>query len=230
MRSISEMKHDRTKLIALAAAAVVLTLASGAVYGRWTQRWGAPPDLKAAASRLTSIPKEIGDWRMLEERPMSDEIIETLQCAGYVHRTYVNQSTGATVNVAMIVGPPGPTAVHTPEICFSSRAYDIVDPRTKAWLKPADGKSHSLWMTTFHSRNPGSDRLRVYYGWSLGDQWIASESPRFEFGGNALLYKIQVAGLIGPDDDEEAHDACRRFVGALLESVWKSPDASSRKH
>jgi hypothetical protein len=222
--------RDRTKLFALAGLAVLLTMASGAVYGRWTQRWGAPPDLKAAADRLTSIPREVGDWRMLEERPMADEVVETLQCAGYLNRVYVNEATGATVNVAMIVGPPGPTAVHTPEICYSSRAYEITGPRMKSLFKPTNGLSHSLWTTTFHSRNPGSDGLRVYYGWSLGDQWIASESPRFEFGGNALLYKIQVAGLIGSDTDDEAHDSCRRFVDAFLEAIWKSPEASLRKH
>jgi hypothetical protein len=132
--------------------------------------------------------------------------------------------------MALIVGPPGPTAVHTPEICYSSRAFEIAEPRTKSSFKPTAESSHSLWKSTFRSRNAGSGKLSVHYGWSLGDQWTASESPRFEFGGHSLLYKIQVAAQIDADVDDESIDPGQEFVNAFLRSFWKTTDASLRNH
>ncbi len=225
MDASTNTDRNRGKLLALAAAAFGLTLASGAVYGRWTQRWGPPVDLQAAADQMATLPRQVGDWRMIEELPVLEAVVETLQCAGYVHRSYVHQGTGWQVNVALIVGPPGPTSVHTPEICFSSRNYDLQEPRKKWWFKPPGGLSHSLWMSTFRSANAGSDALRVYYGWSRGEEWLASESPRYEFGGARLLYKIQASTSIDPAETGETRDPCQDFVESLLQTFWHSPPA-----
>jgi hypothetical protein len=221
----SASKQDPKRLIVLTVIAIAITTVSGAVYGRWTQRWGPPVDLELAGSQLAEIPQQLGDWRMLEERPVEENVRQILECAGSVVRVYAHQETGAVVNVAVIVGPSGPTAVHTPEICYSSRDFEISGPRMKSWFKPPGGLSHSLWATTFRSRNAGRELLRVYYGWSAGDQWTASTSPRFEFGGSKLLYKIQVAALVGPTNDDNSTDPCQDFMDAFLQAGWKKPNA-----
>ena len=197
----------------------------GRRYGYWTQRWGPSVDLQAAGDWVAAMPREVGEWRLVADRPMPEEILKTLECAGHVHRTYVHQGTGVEVNVALIVGPPGPTSVHTPEICYSSRAHEIAEPRKVWWFKPAGGLAHSFWSLTFRSRNAGSEALRVYYAWSRGDEWVASASPRFEFGGAPQLYKIQVSTQFDPTGQDESSDPCRSFVDALLQTFWNSPHA-----
>lgn len=214
---------DQSRLLALGAAAIALTVLTGVVYGRWTQRWGPPPDLQAAAARV-ELPRQIGAWQLLEEQPLADEVLRTLECVGHVNRVYVDKATGARVNVAVLAGPPGPISVHTPEICYSSRAYEITADRQKTWFKAPGGASHSLWRTTFKSRNAGAEQLRVYYGWSTGDQWAASPSPRFEFGGQSFLYKIQMATQVGPSDDA-VQDPCQSFMNALIETYWRSTES-----
>lgn len=214
---------SQTRVVAFGGAAIVLTVLTGVVYGRWTQRWGPPPDLQAAATRV-DLPRQIGNWQFLEEQPLADEIVRTLECVGHVNRVYVDKSSGAKVNVAVLVGPPGPISVHTPEICYSSRAYEIATSRQKAFFKRPGGESHALWSTTFKSKNAGAEQLRVYYGWSVGERWIASQSPRFEFGGRTLLYKIQLATLVAPSDDK-AKDPCKSFMDALIESYWRSTES-----
>ena len=97
------------------ALGVLLTLSSGVLYGKYSQRWGPPADLTGAAAQLEKLPRQLGNWKLAEERPMEDSTVEMLECAGYVNRRYVNQQSGQTVNLAIIVGPAGPTAVHTPE-------------------------------------------------------------------------------------------------------------------
>jgi hypothetical protein len=217
------------RLASYAIAALALTLITGLVYGRWTQRWEAPPSLKAAAARVNELPHELGPWEMQEERDVAPLILETLRCQAHTHRVYVNRETGETVSVALIVGPSGPTAVHTPEICFSSRAYEIAEPRQKKFFGASgDADSSSLWMTLFRSQNAGAGELRVYYGWSTGGAWTASKSPRFEFGGSPLLYKIQVSAQLGPTREDGPHsDPCKNFVEALLETYWQQRSGRS---
>ena len=87
--------------------------------------------MRAAAARLEAFPAilEIGS----SNRPlqMSTAVIEMLQCAGYISRVYVNQLTGENVRVALLLGPPGPIAVHTPEICFSAQDYRQEESRKR---------------------------------------------------------------------------------------------------
>jgi hypothetical protein len=211
---------ERARLFLVTTIAIGLTLVSGLVYGRWTHRWGPTASLEAAADRVQALPKQLGVWRLIDERPMSDQIIQMLQCAGHVNRVYVNQNDGTTVRVAIIAGPPGPTAVHTPEICYSSRDYAITGDREKRFFKSGDKGTHSLWATTFESTDVTRDQLRVYYGWSTGKEWEASRSPRFEFGGSPLLYKIQVAAEVVPSPDDEIPDPCQDFINKLLSEYW----------
>lgn len=211
---------SKSSLFLIAAIATLVTFASGLVYGSWTQRWGRAPSLDAAAKRVEELPSQLGPWHLQKELPMAKEVVEMLECAGYANRVYEHQGNGAIVNVALIVGPPGPTAVHTPEICYSSKAYEIAEPREKRFFKTSKGGVHSLWSTTFKSPTVSADELRVYYGWSEGQQWTASQSPRFEFGGSPLLYKIQVASIAGSADGEKTSDSCQDFINSLLRTYW----------
>lgn len=209
------------RLLVLTSFGVGITLAAGAVNGRLTHRWGPTPDLKAAASHLEDMPQQIGDWQLLSEEPIPPAVLEVLMCAGHVNRKYANRRTGKTVDVAIIVGPSGPTSVHTPEICYSSRARTMNGPRLRETLMDQDGKTHSFWKLSFNSNNLPADQLRVYYAWTADAKWTAAESPRFEYAGKPLLYKIQIASQVSTLDAETTQDQCLQFLTALLMSGWK---------
>jgi hypothetical protein len=208
------------RFVALIAVGVGVTLITGLVHGRLTQRWGPSPDLQAAANNLRNLPTNIGDWELLSEEPIKEEILQMLSCAGYVNRQYVNRKSGDTVSIAIVVGPPGPTSVHTPEICYSSRAYTIHEPRSRKTSLDAESRTHSFWSLTFRTNGPSSNRLRVYYAWCSGDVWTASESPRVEFAGQPLLYKLQLAAVDASGLTDKMQDQCEDFLSAFLQSGW----------
>jgi Protein of unknown function (DUF3485) len=208
------------RFIGLMIVGVGITIATGLVHGRLTQRWGPPPDLQAAARGLQEFPKQIGDWQMVSEEPLTEPVVRMLNCAGSVNRRYVNRQSGQTVSIAVIVGPPGPTAVHTPEICYSSRAYEIQDPRKSVTVSDGNGQMHSFWSLGFRSNNSSIDRLQVYYGWRANGAWTASQSPRIEFAGERLLYKLQLAALVPARPSDKERDPCEDFLSALLRSGW----------
>lgn len=191
---------------------VGLTLLSGIIHGRMSDRWGPPQDSLAAANKLAEIPDQFGGWKLQISEEISDSVVEMLECAGYINRTYVNQETGESVNVAILLGPPGPISVHTPEICYSSRDYAIVGEPQQVTVRSSQGSDDEFWAMTFQSRDLSADILRVYYAWSTGGGWSAAKAPRFTFAACPYLYKIQLAGHLPPGADAEASDPCRSFL------------------
>lgn len=193
-----------------------LTLASGLIQGRMSNRWGPSPDMLAVAERLETtpadIPAEVGIWRLIKPDKMEEGTVKMLQCAGYVLRTYEHDVTRERVNMFIIVGPPGPISVHTPEVCYSSQGYPIRDPRQRVTIQNGEGPADEFWALTLRSRDLDAGVLRVYYAWSTGGPWSATEKPRYAYAGRPYLYKIQLASRLPSYGDSEGDDPCSRFL------------------
>jgi hypothetical protein len=201
--------------------ALAVVLASGALYGKYAQRWGPPADLLVAASAVAGLPDRVGAWDRIEDVPMEQSTLEMLECAGYINRKYQHRATGQVINLSVIVGPPGPIAVHTPEICFSSRAYEQQSARTAVELVGREDVRHSFWRLDFKSRNVLAVGLRVYYAWSRGEAWVAAKSPRYEFAAAPGLYKLQLAAPVAPGLESEQTDPGKEFLQDLVNSDWQ---------
>jgi hypothetical protein len=210
------------RFVLLLSLGLAMTVATGLVYGHLSQRWGPAPDLVAAGKHVETLPAQIADWQLVREEPMQANVIAVLSCAGYVNRQYVNRSTGDTIHIAITVGPSGPISVHTPEICYSSRAYSVQEPRQLVILPDKDGGQHSYWRVSFRSNNSFGDQLRVYYAWASQKTWKAAKSPRFEFAGRPILHKLQISSLVTPERAAEADDPCKAFLADMLRSGWKT--------
>jgi hypothetical protein len=204
------MKSFQTTLSIVLVLAV--TLVCGALYGRLSHRWGPSADMQAAAEKLEGIPGHFGNWKQESSEKMTDSVVEMLQCAGYISRVYVNQVTGERVNVAVLLGPPGPIAVHTPEVCYSTKDYRQQETRKPLAIGKEEGKEDAFWFLTFRSNNLRGNLLRVCYGWSTGERWSAFKEPRYLFAGRPYLYKIQLAAPLPPWVNLETRDPCRRFL------------------
>ena len=179
---------SQTKFLSLLVVGVLLAAAAGYAHGQYSQRWGPTVDLVAAGEHLQTMPEKMGNWQMVDELSMKESTVNLLQCAGYVNRRYINQETGDTISIALIVGPPGPIAVHTPEVCFSSRAYTILDSKGTLSLDRSPGDSHSFWKSTFQPNHIAADQLRVYYAWATRPKdadsaaWEAKTRARYRYG------------------------------------------------
>lgn len=204
-----------TSLIA-AAALVLVTVITGAVHGRLISRWGAQPDVESAAKRLDRVPDTIGDWQRIPTEGLDPEVAKILQCHGSISRVYENMRSGERVTIAVLLGPAGPIAVHTPEICYSSRDYRIAQDRTEWSIAGDEGSpSDTFWdLRLDASDDLKASPLRVIYGWTNHKHWNATKHPRFEFGGSPFLYKLQLAGPKPQGDADK--DACSAFLTAFL--------------
>jgi len=203
------------KSIGYAVAIVLLaglTGLSGVLHGRMSNRWGPAPDTLTAANRLREIPERFGDWRMLEAEALSESVRNMLQCSGEVVRRYQNRQNGDIVSVTLLIGPPGPISVHTPEVCFGSRNFRGRGERQAVSIPAVPGENNELWRLDYQVDNLRGDQLRVYYGWSAGGRWTAAKDARFEFAGRPYLYKMQLSSLLPIGGDPAAPDPCFRFL------------------
>jgi hypothetical protein len=204
-------------VFSLAVAVVVaMTVLSGVIHGRMRNRWGPSPDMVAAAEKLAQIPHEFGDWRLQSTEEMNEATLNMLECAGYVVRNYVNRTTGDAVSVSVLLGPPGPIAVHTPEVCFASRNYESRGERKRVTIREAADRDDEFWILDFKLNNLQGDVLRTYYGWNAGERWVAPNDPRFQYAARPYLYKIQLSSRLQVGADSQSDDPCRRFLRAFV--------------
>ena len=56
----------------------------------------------------------------------------------------------------------------------------------------------------------------MYYGWSSGSHWEATDKGRFKFAFQPYLYKIQLAANLPTETDLKKEDACRAFLEEFL--------------
>jgi hypothetical protein len=211
-------------LIGLLLTAV--TYAVGEVHGKITNRYGLRPDVELAGKRLEQMPTEFGDWKLERNDGLSKQTKRILECTGSLSQVYHNTKTDDIVTVAVMLGPSGPIAVHTPEICYSSREFKITNERKK-WQLPAKASQGTVaaeatarpstdefWDLRLQSNKVNGSALRVLYAWTNNQQWQAADMPRFSYAGSPYLYKIQLAG--SPPLDENQRDACAEFLTEFL--------------
>jgi len=205
------------------------TIATGFVQGRLTNRWGLRPDTQQAAERLNSpLPATAGNWKVIKEDRFSPEVVETLHCPAHIYRVYQHQQTGDTVTIAVIVGPPGPVSVHTPEVCYSSWEYSITGARVKTPVEASSGQKHVLWELALKSNDLHGAPLRVFYGWTTGSTWEAAEHPRFGYGGLPHLYKLQMSVTSQPASQATKFDPAKDFLSHFLPELQPLLVSASR--
>jgi len=205
------------------ALIVAVTISAALMQGHMRHRWGPSDAVRKAATRLQEFPHDFGDWRMTSESDLDEESRNQLECVGEMVRIYSNAKTGDRVNLLFILGPTGPTAAHTPEICIGQRNFTPLGDRREV----AVGKgSDRFWNKRFKSKNIHGESLSVYWAWNAVGDWIAPKDARYTFAGLPFLYKAQVTcGFQGSEDgdrhDGNLHDGGRRFLADFVPVATK---------
>jgi hypothetical protein len=196
--------------------AVVAVLATGVVHGLWTDRWA---DREAIANRLDQLPMVLGDWH---GKPREFDATGLGPISGCLTRYYVNQKTGAGVTMSLVCGRPGPVAIHTPDVCYVASGFQAEQamnfaPPLDPSLPPAEFKTAQFVRT----RAAEQTALRVFWSWNAGGTWQVSESPRFAFARQPVLYKLHLVREQTSPSETLADDPCVEFMQQLLPELQK---------
>jgi hypothetical protein len=202
---------------------IAVTALGTVEHGRYSNRWNdADQVLTRAGEALALAPKEFGPWSMRSEEGFSAEIQANLSYANAFNRVYVNDKTGQSVAMAMLVGPPGPTSTHVAELCYTTAGNTLIDEATLVTIDLERGPQE-FRRTRFQSVNVEGRRLEVLYSWRQDENWSAPLVPRATFGGQPFLFKIQIAANYEAEANEaEAASVCRAFLVDLLPALDKA--------
>jgi hypothetical protein len=203
------------------AAALALTLAGGVLHGHIRYRWGPSEDMAKAAEALEETPLNFGGprndrWTLKSSEKLPDETREMLECTGYIVRTYEKRGTGELVSMFVLIGPAGPIAAHTPEICYSAQAYTLQATRQRVTVTGAQEQDDHFWALAFKTKGLPETLLHVYYAWSTDCRWLAVDHARYAFVGAPYLYKIQVSSEMPAGSNLANSDTCKEFLKDLL--------------
>jgi len=191
---------------------IALLMSSAVVHGSIDGRWSAKKNLKAQGERLSTLPESAGDWKLIDKPEMDESALQILQCHGWDQRKYRNETTGQIITVAVLFGPRGPIAVHTPEVCFDSIGTEQTRDRRVESI-PTGKENHQLWSVEFSRKDSLDDNFESWYGWSDGGAFHASKLPRVWM--TSTLYKIQLSGPSGNGADQPIQDFLGEFLPQL---------------
>jgi hypothetical protein len=201
------------------ATIVAMTVSAALLQGRMRHRWGPSDAARKAAACLRGFPSDFGDWHMASASELDEESRRQLAPVGEIVRSYKNAKTGERVILLLILGPTGPTAAHTPEVCMGEREFAPLGSRRE--VEVVKGSDDRFWNKRFKVKDVHGELLSVYWAWSAGRTWIAAENARFRFAGLPVLYKAQVTcGFQGPADGDR-DDGGRRFLEAFVPEAEK---------
>lgn len=218
-RKNKKMHVTRTLPVFAIVLVAGLTLASGAIQGWMSNRWGTPADMLAAATRLEGVPTQFGDWQFRSSDELTDPVRQELECTGYILHDYANQETGETVKVSVLLGPSGPMSIHMPEICYSGVDYTPLGDPQRTVVAVPEHKDQEFWCQKFRSNHLRGEKLSVWYAWSTGGDWSAPENPRFSYADQPYLYKIQLAAPVAPEAGDDSSDTCQDFLREFIPKV-----------
>jgi hypothetical protein len=200
--------HKTLQLIIGIILVTVVTLGMMVYSGTQTGRWSQFSGLIDAQKAVKELPKEIGDWEAEgEDQLLDSETIAMLQIQdGYLVRAYRNTKTQAVIYMVLMVGPTGRVVVHTPEICFGGKDYQKEDTRSSVTVPvtTTDDSGEwedSFWRVDFIKQGLRYVRISFYYSVCTGQQWTATENPRYTFRSYRYAYKIQIQSVTEGDSD-----------------------------
>jgi hypothetical protein len=203
----------------------LLIIAFGVAEGIWSDRWSLFQGPEEASAGLAQIPRTIGPWESDEkqnEEQLEPRQIEGGEITGYVMRQYHNRDTGATVQVLLICGRPGPTCVHTPDMCYTGAGYTQKGRAVARQVsqESRQGPAH-FWVGEFYKEGPRSETLRIFWAWNASGEWLAPDDPRGTFAPNRFLYKLYAVRSLPRADEPPDQDPTPDFLRVFLPEVQK---------
>ena len=206
-------------------AGLTIIVASGIVYGAWTQRWQESAALDSAVAKLQRLPEQVGRWKA---RPadLDQEALDMAGAKGWWVRRFTDERTGTSLLVILLCGRAGPLSVHKPETCYAAAGYSLTAApvhfavRDEYKTPPAE-----FWTGQFKRPEAGGQQLRIFWSWFDGGAWKAADNPRWSFAAVPALYKLYVIRETNGRPERLNDDPAAEFLRRLLPETSRTLSA-----
>ena len=179
---------------AIIVFAAILTVGIGFGH-RAISAGGLSDGIELTQDQVDQLPDQIDVWTITNRDKIAGNALKLLECKSNGNLAYRNVDTEANVVVTVMSGPSGPLAAHTPEVCYSSKAYVIDSVPELLEIDLGDGTKCELRVVNLVPRSDNHEPLTVIYGWNDGATWKAPAPTwsRAVYAGTQSLVKLQAA-------------------------------------
>jgi Protein of unknown function (DUF3485) len=219
----------------LLSGVIAVILAFGVWEAWWTDRWALSKEPERAANKLKDISRTVGDWINDDDETLDPRQVARAEMTGYLSRKYTNKNknTPAALQVLIVAGRPGPTALHSPDVCYPAIGYQRLAPPIKYSVKSPLGEPLAdCWIADYQRDGINPEPLRIRWSWTATGTWAAADNPRLEFAGYGFLYKLYVLRVLPrpnvPMTDDPTEDFLRVFLPELRQKLFPEDSASRR--
>jgi Protein of unknown function (DUF3485) len=197
---------------------------------------------------LAKLPRDLGagsikEWHALPdtEAVLDPQIARVAGSVDSLVRVYRDDLTGVAVTVLVLYGRAETITRHTPQVCYPSAGYGLVDGGEVISVPTntgAGGVPAAFLGLVFAKKGGMGDREEVYYSFRHEDQW----TPGVEGNWRALRYspgafKIQVQRKVTDTEYRHLDNPSSRFLSVLMptleglvnDSLKKQPQAPTPK-
>jgi hypothetical protein len=172
---------------------------------------------------LSEIPLEIGPWKGKEDK-LDEYIARKTGSTDNIARRYVNEQTGAVLEVLMLYGPAAEMGYHSPMACYPMAGFEVVgggDVRPIDFELGGQKRTVGFRHLVFQRGEGGlAERQQVYYVWKYSDTYAMDLGQPSVFGRLPGMFKIQIGrGLArteSPDGRANAGNPCEDFLSRLM--------------
>ena len=163
---------------------------------------------------LETVPWVLGPWRG-EVFKIDEQIARGTGADQIVTRRYVNEATGAAVELILLYGPAAETYLHSPEVCYPSAGYHLAAGPD---LKQIDAVPFRA-LAYRKGEGVGSELQEVYYSWRYGGRWSPEVGIQKRFERIPSMYKVHVARRAGNQERRDVGNPCEIFLAALMPEI-----------
>lgn len=175
---------------------------------------------------LEELPMTLGPW-VGSEAQLDPEIAKATGAVDHAFRRYVNQQTGAAVDLIALYGPATNMYVHAPEVCYPGTGYTRVDGPDIRKVPLGDGREAPFRSLVYaRGENGVSARQEVYYAWRYFDRWSPDSVKHKQYERIPGMFKVQLAREVLPGELREVANPCESLLGYLMPELERRIEAA----
>jgi hypothetical protein len=164
---------------------------------------------------LKELPLTLGSWHG-EDTILDPQIARVTGASDAIFRRYVDQTTGAAVEVFVLYGPPLELFIHTPENCYAAAGFSQSagpDQRVIA----SDGVEAPFRSLVFvKGQGAEADLEEVYYSWRYPSRWTHEFRTTKQIERIPGVYKVQLARRLTLQERRDVGNPCESLLGILV--------------
>ncbi len=158
---------SRVRLVLVVGALVLPALALA--------RWAVATSAVGLEQAEVTIPTELGEWEVVEDRPLDEDALSVIEPDAYTLRLYVAPDRHPVwVYVGIYIGRSGTgRGHHDPEVCYPAQGWEILGSRSVPVAVVGDETLQAKQLAV----HQGTLEETVVYWFQPADRWPVSDAP-----------------------------------------------------